>query len=263
MSFISRYIEFYDFARGVKHFRYVTENQPLVYQGQSYTYANIKRSGLAESGDLTRNVLDLSVPTDLPLLDLYRGTAPMQDLDVTLFRQRKSDGVVETCWVGVIGSVEWATNKAIIHGLPPMASLRGLGLKRNWQKGCPHDTYSVGPGLCNVDRETMRVDATIISSAGLTVTAAAWGTKPDGWFSGGWIEWSVAGVIERRPIVSHVGTTLTLMRPALVPDGTVVASYPGDDHTLATCANKFHNDINYGGDPFIPEKNPFGADPIY
>lgn len=263
MSFISRWIEFYDFARGVQHFRYVTENKALVYLGQPYTYANIKRSGLTESGDLTRNVLDLSVPIDLPLLDLYRGTAPMQDLDMTLMRQRKSDGVVETRWVGIIGSVEWSTNKAIIHGLPPMASLKGLGLKRNWQKGCPLTTYGSGLGECNVDRETMRVNATIISTAGLTATAAAWGTKPDGWFDGGWIEWSVAGIVERRPIVSHVGTVLTLLRPALVPDGTVVATYPGDDHTLATCDTKFNNAINYGGDPFLTEKNPMGSDPIY
>lgn len=263
MSFISRYIEFYDFARGAQHWRYVTENKPLVYLGQPYTYENIKRSGLNESGDLTRNVLDLSVHDSMPLLDLYRGTAPMQDIDITLYRQRKSDGVVETRWVGVVGSVEWSTSKAIIHGLPPMASLRGLGLKRNWQKGCPLVVYSVGLGQCNKDREAMRVNATILSTAGTTATAAAFAGYPDGWFDGGYLEWSVFGIVERRHIVSHVGTIVTLLTPALIADGTEVASYPGCNQDLITCDTKFANSDNYGGDPFIPEKNPFAGDPLY
>ncbi|AGG89937.1 phage BR0599 family protein [Rhodanobacter denitrificans] len=263
MSFLSRWTEFYDFARGVEHYRYTTDNAPLVYNGQTYTYGNIKRSGLNESGDLARAVLDLSVPITLPLLDLYRGASPMQEIAITLYRKRKSDGVVETRWVGVIGGVEWSTHKAIIHGLPPLASLQGQGLTRNWQKGCPLTTYSTGLGQCNVDRETMRVNATVTGASGSTVTAAEWAAKADGWFSGGYLEWSVAGVVERRAIVSHVGSTLTLLLPLRAPVGTVVASYPGDDHSLTTCANKFHNDINYGGDPFIPEKNPMGADPIY
>lgn len=60
-----------------------------------------------------------------------------------------------------------------------------------------------------------------------------------------------------------MGTVLTLLRPAQLPAGTVVATYPGDDHTLTTCDQKFNNAVNYGGDPFIPQKNPMGSDPIY
>lgn len=263
MSFISRYIEFYEFTRGAQVWRHVTENKPLVYLGQSYNYENIKRSGLSESGDLTRNVLDLSVPTSMALLDLYRGQSPTEDIAITLYRQRKSDGVVEVRWVGIIGDVEWSTNKAIIHGIPPMASLRGNGLNRNWQKGCPLVVYSVGLGQCNADRESMRVNATIITATGAVVTAAAFGTKPDGWFEGGWIEWKEGAATERRYIQFHTGTTLTLLTPARVPVGTVVATYPGCAGTLTICDTKFDNAVNYGGDPWIPEKNPFGADPIY
>jgi hypothetical protein len=44
----------------------------------------------------------------------------------------------------------------------------------------------------------------------------------------------------------------------------VVTLYPGCDHTLgaAGCA-KFANTDNFGGTPFIPNKNPFGGTAIY
>lgn len=263
MSLLTRTIEFYDFARGAQHWRYTTENQPLIYQQQTYTYQSIKRSAISESGDLARNVLDITVPQSLPLLDLYRGTAPMEQISITLRKLRKGAETVHTIWVGEIGSVEWQHNTAVIHGLPPMAGLRGLGLKRNWQKQCPLVIYSAGLGQCNADRTSKRVDATLTTVSGATVKAAAFATKQDRWFDGGWIEWTVGTATERRFIETHVGDTITLLTPALVGVGTIVAAYPGCDQTLKTCDEKFDNAVNYGGQPWIPTKNPFGGDPIF
>ena len=44
--------------------------------------------------------------------------------------------------------------------------------------------------------------------------------------------------------------------------GDAFEAYPGCDHTLATCAAKFGNQLNYGGFPYIPVKNPFTGDAI-
>lgn len=264
MSFLARNIEFFDFARGAQHWRYVSENRPLTYLGATYTYANIKRGKLGETQDLTRNTLDLTVPDTLPLLDLYRGAPTLDVINVTMYRQRKSDGTTAQAWSGVIGSVSFgAGGAATVHCLPPMASLRGTGLKRCWQRACPLVVYSAGLGQCNANQAAMRVNGTLTTVTGATVKAAAFATRPDQWFANGWIEWTVGLATERRFVTSHIGDTLTLLTPALADVGTVVAAYPGCDQTLATCDSKFGNAVNYGGQPWIPQKNPFGSDSVF
>lgn len=263
MGMFSRYSEFIDFARGTQHWRYTSDDRPLVWGAQTFDNAPFKRGRISESFDVARTTLDIDVPLTLPLLDLYRGTAPMDDIQIILYRRRKSTGVVEIRWMGTIGSVEFKPAIATVHGLPPGAALSANGLNRCWQKGCPHNVYGVGPGLCNKDRQVMRVDGTVAEVAGSTVEVASLGTKPDGWFSGGWMEWTEGTAVERRFVVSHVGTTAVLLTPARVPLGHRVAFYPGCDHTLKTCNDKFDNAPNYGGQPWIPIKNPFGSNPIF
>ena len=68
-----------------------------------------------------------------------------------------------------------------------------------------------------------------------------------------------------RYITQHDGDQITLMSaiPSLVEsiegsDGqAAVTLYPGCDHTLNDCINKFDNRDNYGGFQWIPSKNPF------
>jgi hypothetical protein len=38
--------------------------------------------------------------------------------------------------------------------------------------------------------------------------------------------------------------------------------YAGCDHLLATCRDRFSNVANFGGFPWIPQKNPFSGDAI-
>lgn len=262
MSLLSRHVEFYDFTRGPQHWRYVAEKRPLVVDAQTYDYASIKRGRIVDSADAGRATLDLTVTGDLPLLDLYRGTAPMEDVGLSLYRLRTSDSTVTRLWTGTVGSVEFTATGATIHCLPPIAAARGLGLRRTWARNCPHALYSAGLGQCNANRAPLRVDAALATVAGAQVQAAAWAAYPDGWFAGGWIEWQVGTATERRFIVAHAGITLTLLTPPLAAVGTIVATYPGCDGTLATCNSRFGNSANFGGQPWIPEKNPFG-DPVY
>jgi len=263
MSFFARDSELYDFVRGPTVYRYTSDDRPLIVAGQTYLAYALKRGAVSESADLTRNTLDITVPLALPLLELFRPVAPLDPIGITLSRRRKGSAVVEVQWIGEIGSVEFATAQAIIHGLPPMASLRAQGLLRCWQKNCPLVVYSAGLGQCNASRTALRVDATITGVAGATCQSAAFAAHPDGYFAGGDLEWTDGPVTERRFVLDHVKDTLTLLTPARMTVGLQLAAYPGCDHTLATCDRKFKNADNYGGQPWIPTKNPFGGDPIY
>lgn len=272
MGFLNRRAEFYDFAREAQHYRYANGVRELTYQTQVYAPYVIKRTDLGETQDLSRNMLDLTVPLTLPILDLFRAPSPLEVIELTLFSLRDGDATADSLWIGEIGSVEFQARKAIIHCLPPMATLKGLGLRRNWQKQCPLVVYGAGLGQCNASKAAMRVDATITGVTGAQIQAAEFASKPDGWFAGGWMEWSTGEITGRAFIVQHVGQTCTVLVAPPLPVGTVVATYPGCDHTLNTCASKFissnpadinGNSANYGGQPWIPEKNPLAGDSVY
>lgn len=264
MSWFAGYVEFYDFSQGAQHWRYTTVDRPLTYQQQSYDYAAIKRGNLSESQDLTRNTLDLTVPDSLSVLDPFKPGPFLDTINVMLYEMSRADGSVTPRWLGEIGSVSFVENsQATIHCMPPMAATRATGLKRCWQKTCPLVIYSSGLGQCNANQQAMRVDATITSVAGSVVKAAAFATKPDNYFALGWIEWPDGLQMQRRFIIQHTGDTLYLLTPASMSVGTVVATYPGCDQSLDTCYTKFNNWINYGGQPWIPQKNPFGNDSIF
>jgi uncharacterized phage protein (TIGR02218 family) len=265
MGWFGRKSEFYDWQRGAQHWRYTTDDSPVIYQQQTYVpVRGMKRGAFSESAEPNKNALDVTVPIALPLLDMFRGRTPMEPILLSVY-ERKRDSTVVRRWVGEVGGVKFndkAAN-AVLHHLPPNASLRMNGLKRCWQKSCPHMIYSAGDGLCNAPREAMRVDATVTAVTGNVVRSATWAGKPDGWFDGGWVQWNEGTATERRFIVSHVGDTLTLLTPALLAVGRVVATYPGCDGTWDTCINKFNNWKNYGGQPWIPIKNPMGGESIY
>jgi len=62
---------------------------------------------------------------------------------------------------------------------------------------------------------------------------------------------------ERRTIVSHVGSVITInfKMIELVSTDTVDA-YPGCDGRIETCRDKYDNIANFLGFPFIPDENP-------
>lgn len=263
MGWFGRKSELYDWQRGPQHWRYTTDDRPQVYLQQTYApVAGMKRGSISESNEPNKNTLDVTVPVDLAFLDLFRGRTPTERLLLTVYERKRDNSVVRR-WIGEIGNVTWSDTKVVLRHFPPSASQTTNGLKECWQKNCPHMVYSAGLGLCNAAQETMRVNATVSSVSGSVVQSSAWATKPDGWFDGGWVQWGEGTAIERRFVIQHTGDTLTLMTPALLPVGTVVATYPGCDGTIDTCINKFGNWLNYGGFPWWPTKNPMGNEAIY
>jgi len=88
---------------------------------------------------------------------------------------------------------------------------------------------------------------------------------PDNRFAGGYIEWTRGdGLVERRSINSHVGTTVVIDYGADdLAAALVVTAYPGCAHDWDDCSSYFSNGDNYGGDLWMPKKNPYDGDPIW
>ena len=97
-----------------------------------------------------------------------------------------------------------------------------------------------------------------VSADGLTIEVPE-SSSSDGYFTGGIFTFGSTS----RFIINHTGINIVLSRPinGLIT-GDSCKIYPGCDHALATCKNKFNNLDNYGGFPWIPTRNPFDGSSI-
>jgi uncharacterized phage protein (TIGR02218 family) len=81
-------------------------------------------------------------------------------------------------------------------------------------------------------------------------------TNPDGWFTLGKIQMT-SGVCapQLRSIKNYQGGAITLMVPFVggpPAPGDSFQAWAGCDRQMGTCATKFNNLMNFGGQPFIP-----------
>jgi hypothetical protein len=262
MALFTRKTELYDWERGAQHWRYANGDRVVTYNSQAYAPAALERTSLADTQESMKNRLDVTVPLSLPMLSLFNGgMVPTEVIKLTLYQMRGN--TVSVAWKGVFANPTFGSKNVVLHHLPPDAAAAAIGLTPPWSKTCHLPVYSAGLGRCNASRSRMRMDGTVTAATGRTLQAAAFATKPDDWFTRGWVQWQVGLGTEYRRIVAHVGDTLTLSAPANVSAGTAVIVYPGCDQLLQTCHDKFDNVVNYGGCPWLPSSNAFGSDPLF
>lgn len=258
-----RPIELYEFGRTGQAWRYTSSDEPFTLSGVTYQPAVIERSGLEQGSEMNRTALTLTVQRDLEVAELYQPGPPSDVVTLILRQVHVDDAEARLLWSGrIITVTTWEAGKAKIMLEPVYTSLRRNGLRRLYQKACPHVLYGAE---CRVSNAAFRVTGACVSVSGLAITVNEAGGLPSGWFSGGYLEWQLTpGIYERRFIESHSTTSLTVtVSPVGLAAGTEVRMYPGCDHLLATCNSKFNNALNYGGMPYIPSVNPFGGSPVY
>lgn len=248
-------IEIYNFACGLQTWRYTDALLPVTYLGHTYAPAPIKRGSIEVSSDLEKAQLIVTVPVTLDFMDLFRPAPPLRKIYITIQRMTRGDPTARTIWSGTVGTPDSGPHTVDITCFSIAASQQNNGLRRNWTRTCPLTLY-----LCGVDRTGFRVDGALTSASGNTVQAAAFAAYPDHYFVGGFIEWTLNGDQEWRFVTGHVGDTLTLLTASTLTVGQSVQAYPGCDHsTGANGCDRFGNILNYGGQPYIPDDNPFSS----
>lgn len=259
----ARPVELYTFARGAVLYRYTSANEDRVVSFQTFVSAPIERSEIEQGAEINRSGLTITVPRDFVIARMWMIAPPSEVVALTLQQYHEGDGDLAAVWSGRVLGVSFQGARATISLEPIGTSIRRNGLRRPWQTLCPRVLGTQG---CNVNLEAYKVTGPIDTVVGLTLTADELGAKPDGWFAGGCMRYSIpGGLIESRDIVSHTGTSVELdMTPLSLAAGTIADFFPGCDCTLgANGCGKFSNEPNFGGEPYIPKKNPFGNDPLY
>lgn len=258
----ARPVELFTFSRGTVAWRFTSADRDRSVGGDAFVAATIIRGGISQGSELNRSALTLKVPREFPIAQMFAQGVPVDTIVLRVQQYHEGDDQVAGVWGGRVVNVAFTSEGAEIACEPVYTSVRAMGLRRRYQRQCPHALYGKG---CEVDPAAFVLVSEVSAVEGNAITAPGLDAHPDGWWEGGYLQYEIEpGVVERRFIFGHTGETVTtLTRPAgLLPD-MEVQFFPGCDHSESTCASKFANLLNYGGMPDIPLKNPFGNSPIY
>lgn len=251
--------ELYRFVEGDSGnvFTYTSADTPYTYAGEVYVPVPVGRDEVENKGEMTRENVTISLSIDFTMAKKWFVMSLDFPLTVSIFSVEND--VVEIEWKGRLASV--APKKSVIDFVfeSVFTSMRRMGLRQRYQITCPHSLYGRG---CNLNKESFATVAgvTAANNAVLTIPGAA--AFDDGFFASGMFEDHNGNL---RFITSHVGETITLIRPmnSVIAEGIEngfpinCRLFPGCDRRNTTCNSRFNNLNNFGGFPFIPGKNPF------
>jgi uncharacterized phage protein (TIGR02218 family) len=255
-------IELYQFERedGIA-WRYTSSDESRIYLGNFYTAIPMQRNAIEVSQDTIKATLKIEMPVDEDFIQQFVTEPPFIAIAVTVWRYHEDNTEVVGLWTGRVINIEIQESTATVLCESSYTSLKRNTLRRVYSVRCPHLLY--GP-VCKVDKNFFVENVTVASFSGTQVTSTGFDLTPEQYFLGGYVEHTKNGFLSRRFVIDQVDDTITLELPLYnLEIGDVLVSYPGCSHTLTICNTKFSNVANYGGQPWIPDKNPLGGVPIF
>ena len=254
----------YDFVYSGKAW-YLTNNvRPLRHANNDYVPTMIKHNTPDNSGDFLKSSCTITVAYDSEIGMLFREQPPSEMVNVRVFvahEDPSTDTVTPmVVWMGHVSNVAWKGVTCDLTTDSAFKALSRLGVVRKFSRPCTHTLYSKP---CGVDIKTHEFQSVVTAINGTKVTLS----NPDAdAMAGGIIRYKNARteVIERRSILDADATSITLsVQPSALEVGATVTLVHGCPHTIDVCRARFNNTDNYGGQPYVPPKNPFGNNPIW
>lgn len=253
-------VELYEFVQGIQRWNYISGADSIIRLGQVYTPMPVKRDRIKQTNDIFKDALKLTFPRDDPFASQFLGFAPEEVTTLTVLRGHYGDPDNEyiVYWKGRVVGAKATGNEIHVECESVFTSIKRPGLRARFEYGCRRTLYARG---CNVNRELYKLTGSVLSiSGGITVAVSGAALQPAGYYTGGLL---VAPNGATRFLTAHTGDQVTMARPISgLVGGMSVSIYPGCDHLRATCRNKFNNEDNFGGFPFIPTRNPFDGSSI-
>lgn len=214
------------FALGEKLWRFVRADQDVIHGGHLYEapVGGMEPSNFRDSSETRKNDVTLKVDRHFPIAELWRVSPPTGIVAVRLVEIHAGEVEEAVSWLGHVSNVAWQGEAIAEVTLSPGAlAMRTNGLRRKWQRSCPHVLY--GP-KCKLPRLAAPIDAELVAVDGADVEALAFDGDFD--LAGGRIAWvdddEVAHVVR---IQSHAGGSITLRAAqATLQVGSVVQVFP-------------------------------------
>jgi uncharacterized phage protein (TIGR02218 family) len=251
----ARPFELYVFQTAEQTWRLTSGDRVRTYLSNDYTPTAMSRTEVKQTAELNDKSLKVTLPRDHDIAGLFRAYMPITPLSVVMFRGHHNDSNVVVEFTGRV-SVCNMTDTCELTCAPEDDVLKRQIPTTLYQTPCNRVIFSAS---CGVSKDAYKVIGTVtaVSADASTITAVEFGTKPDGWFTNGFLEIGFA----RRMITQHTGTTVTLLTrmPVTVNVGDAVTAYAGCPRTFAACGSKFSNAPRFFGFENIPTRNPFSG----
>lgn len=243
--------ECYWWSCGPQNWRQTSGDVERVLGGFTYTPEVLSHTEINQDQEIHAGGLKVELAPDNPVADLFRRYLPSRPVSLVIFQGHDGEAETEGIFIGTVGGVTKGEFLEL-HLVPEAEALKGQIPSLKYQGPCPRELFSPG---CQVNRMAFQVTDSLTYVSGVTIKAPVFATKPDGWFTGGWVDFG----LQSMAVQAHVGDTLILFYPmdGLQASSTVVV-VPGCDGREATCRDKFANVVNHLGFARIPYRNPFG-----
>jgi uncharacterized phage protein (TIGR02218 family) len=250
-------LELLRFVLDTQRWLYTTSSQSIVHQSETYVPDAIKVGETALTEDFFKNRLEIEVPRDNPIAAMFIPWTPEGGIDLTIFRTFVDESEFIVYWQGkVLTAVAVDDQISKLYCDPIISTMRKVGHVPRIDEVCDHQHYGF---RCGVNPESFKVEGTIGSVSGVTLTSAVFASQEDGWFVAGEI---VVG-LARRMILTHSGSTVTITAPIPgLANGDDFTAYAGCDQLPDTCKYRFNNKLNFIGHEWMPSKNPFSGDAV-
>lgn len=266
-------IELYRFSYGsgaANVFAYTDGDFEVQHLTDRYTPTAIEREAIVSAQTLDKATIEVTMPQDTEIAELFLGPPPAATVGLTIFRTHidPDTGDIldpQTIWAGRVLGASREDYMASLNCEPVLTSLRRVGLRRHYQYMCPHVLYGA---RCRANAADFMTVAEVASADPRTVTVSG---ELDEAYVGGVVAWQPVGQpVERRTILQREYDSASQSTRFVVAGGIrdlaagdEIELYFGCRHTLADCRDRFNNAPNYGGMPFIPGQNPHGTSSIY
>lgn len=240
------------------------EGDPIVYEP-----IPIDRGAYTSSGTLDKAAIEIRMPQDLALPELFRIYPPSQVVSMIIRQGHLSDPDNQflACWSGRVLSCSREDNEAKLSCEPVSTTIRRPGLRRPYQYGCPHVLYG---SECRANKVAATTTIVPTSFGGVTLTLPVnWVTAARAQkYLGGMVQWVNAnGDTTLRSILKVTGTNVFSLSGIIsgLASGAPVSMILGCNHQAGVGpqpngdCHPLHNNIrNFGGQMWIPVKNPIG-----
>lgn len=246
-------------------YAYTDAEEAITHAGVVYQPIPITRDAVKASGTLDKSALNIRMARNAGLGSLFRIYPPGQPVNCIIRQGHLSDPDSEylVVWTGRILSFSRDDSEHVFVCEPVSTSLRRNGLRRHYQLTCAHALYGVECGAVQATG-TVTVLISSLTPSRLTFSPGWSGANAAAKYIGGMVTWSTDDGLERRSILRAIGAnTLTLSGPTeglLV--GTSVEVSVGCNHQMDDCEDLHTNIPNFGGQPWIPTKNPIKTNPF-
>lgn len=255
-------VEFYLFVRGGRRWLYTSDAQAVTTTDGVFAPAPIRRNAPSLGKEEKHSTLQLEVARDFPIALLFQGGSPGSSIWVSLGRLHRGETDTEWIWQGKVRGVSWTGSRATLQCDPMDKALGRATLRMGFGYSCGLRLFSA---KCGASEAAWTYDVVIasLSTDGLTLTSPLFATQANGW----WVRGEVyhPALDARQDIIAHTGSSITL-RTSLpgAKVGDAVKVIRGCDHiwkrsdgSWGDCHGVFNNAVNYGGWPFVSDKNPF------